>query len=381
LQTQSAIGRLFQKVGDAFRSLTASGRASIAERTANLKEAIAERLRGEFSNPTAAPKEKLPKDYSLRALCSQLHMYKAVQALPASVREAVRNSLPGYMDQITENRRANGRDAEYNVMEHPDEVQEILEKIVKNNPGYTKFEKLEQMTPLINQHQDAIKVAFKAQLTGTIKGDQATRENPAHIHQTHLLDADRCDKITINGLDAKPLLPKALVEKQGAGHAADFSSYEQAVTALIPEQTGEKTPGLARYIATTIAQHTGAGLGIISLLTGTHKDGTMGLPKDAGLGYTDPVTFTPTFATGGSQVVSMDKDGAGVRVRYTMDAPINLRDPDAFSTLPALAVPLKSYTVTVFIPFDQPGGIDDPRFDIESVTVGDPIGPQTAESQ
>lgn len=60
LETQSAAGRFFQKIGDAFRSLTASGRAAIETRNARLHEAMADmcggmrwstRLRRKFRTP------------------------------------------------------------------------------------------------------------------------------------------------------------------------------------------------------------------------------------------------------------------------------------------------------------------------------------------
>ena len=64
LETQSAAGRFFQKIGDAFRSLSASGRAAIETRTARLHEAMADMVRRDalvnpaqtdIPNPVADP--------------------------------------------------------------------------------------------------------------------------------------------------------------------------------------------------------------------------------------------------------------------------------------------------------------------------------------
>ena len=42
LETQGAVARFFQKIGDAFRSLSASGRAAMAERDAAVSRAVDE---------------------------------------------------------------------------------------------------------------------------------------------------------------------------------------------------------------------------------------------------------------------------------------------------------------------------------------------------
>ncbi|WP_144277339.1 hypothetical protein [Mailhella massiliensis] len=45
LETQGAVARFFQKIGDAFRSLSASGRAAMAERDAAVSRAVDEMIR------------------------------------------------------------------------------------------------------------------------------------------------------------------------------------------------------------------------------------------------------------------------------------------------------------------------------------------------
>ena len=44
-ETQGAVARFFQKIGDAFRSLSASGRAAMAERDAAVSRAVDEMIR------------------------------------------------------------------------------------------------------------------------------------------------------------------------------------------------------------------------------------------------------------------------------------------------------------------------------------------------
>ena len=61
LETQSAAGRFFQKIGDAFRSLSASGRAAIETRNTRLHEAMADMVRRDaLVNPAQAEIQRPP---------------------------------------------------------------------------------------------------------------------------------------------------------------------------------------------------------------------------------------------------------------------------------------------------------------------------------
>jgi hypothetical protein len=92
LETQSAAGRLFQKSGDAFRSITSSGRAAIETRNANLNTAMASMLRRDTlvnpaQNEMFSPMTKTQRN----ALVMRFTVAQAVREFPPETRAAAQN--------------------------------------------------------------------------------------------------------------------------------------------------------------------------------------------------------------------------------------------------------------------------------------------------
>ena len=92
LETQSAAGHFFQKIGDAFRSLSAGGRASIETRNARLHEAMADMVRRDaLVNPAQANIPQPPISQLQRSrMCANLAMAGELTKLPPETRAATR---------------------------------------------------------------------------------------------------------------------------------------------------------------------------------------------------------------------------------------------------------------------------------------------------
>ena len=92
LETQSAAGRFFQKIGDAFRSLSASGRAEIETRNTRLHEAMADMVRRDaLVNPAQAEIQRPPiTQIERNRMCASLAMAGELAKLPPESRAAAR---------------------------------------------------------------------------------------------------------------------------------------------------------------------------------------------------------------------------------------------------------------------------------------------------
>jgi hypothetical protein len=92
LETQSVAGRFFQKIGDAFRSLTTAGRAAIETRNTNLHMAMANMLRDDtLVNPTQGEIPRPATQTERNALAMRLGMAQALRNFPPIERAAARN--------------------------------------------------------------------------------------------------------------------------------------------------------------------------------------------------------------------------------------------------------------------------------------------------
>ena len=93
LESQSAVGRFFQKIGDAFRSLTASGRAAIETRNARLHEAMADMVRRDaLVNPAQANiQSPMTERAQHNEFAMRLGLAQGLSKLPKEARAAARN--------------------------------------------------------------------------------------------------------------------------------------------------------------------------------------------------------------------------------------------------------------------------------------------------
>jgi hypothetical protein len=92
LETQGAAGRFFQKIGDAFRSLTSSGRAAIETRNAHLNTAMANMLRDNtLFNPTQGEIPHPMTKTERNSLAMRLGMAQALRNFPPESRAAAQN--------------------------------------------------------------------------------------------------------------------------------------------------------------------------------------------------------------------------------------------------------------------------------------------------
>jgi hypothetical protein len=425
LHTQSAIGKFFQNLGDAFR-LNPKGLEHIRQRNDNLKEAIAEQLRGKVYNPGVNFGADEAKDAVLNMCHSKFLMDKTLRGVPEPRREEVRAVLTDSLakasgipdptkskglvrvflagmdteglskliinsavdkatQDLSEPARGKVRAAlsdhlkenagQPDSPEFYDKVDQLLaEAAAKDNFGLTLHNKFLAQKELIAKHQEAVKTAFQAELTRGIKAHHT--ENPVtNIHKAFLKDCPRTGSVIINGKD---LSVSINVEDNSVSINGKVLSSEER-EAVYGEAIMDMMPGedkaAARYIATTIAQQGGSAISLFYLIAGEGNpddatiDAAMGLPEGSGVGIFG-ADGKPAFSTTPEQI-KLEKHDDHVLVQCTMSAgPILLNSDDGGVVGDeGISTKLTMYTVTVKVPFAQPGGIDNPTFTVEGVTV------------
>jgi hypothetical protein len=257
LETQGAAGRFFQKIGDAFRSITSSGRAAIETRNANLHVAMANMLRdntlinpagGEIS-PPATPAER-------NALAMRLGVVLGLNKFPEESRAAAQNlglqllHLPGVLGPNDSPAQIRGKALEVmNKIRHNDVVCYAL------LCNYTRT--YQQLQPQLDEIGADVRETFTAQK------DRYVNENG--IHTGCFSDASR--NVSING---------AQVLKNAAG-GADKADFTAKLTEMVPNEK-------SRAFVTTMLTQAGL-LGSVlfqAMQLGQAKDNPF-LPGDADL--------------------------------------------------------------------------------------------------
>lgn len=210
LETQSAAGRFFRKIGDAFRSLTASGRAAIETRNARLREAMADMVRRDtLINPTQAEIPNPMAEQTRRnGFIMNLALAPGLSQLPAESRAAARNlalhvlhtkGMPEQGDPAAVSREARA------IMRH-----------IQDNPvlcdglrcDYARGH--DQLQPLLEEMTGDIRTDYMRQKDHNI--------NEEGMHNSYLKDALRGSIRSING------------------HTPDSADFEGEFKALIPDK-------------------------------------------------------------------------------------------------------------------------------------------------
>jgi hypothetical protein len=207
LETQSASGRFFQKIGDAFRSLTSSGRAAIETRNAHLNTAMANMLRdtplvnlaqGEISAPMTQARRN--------ALVMSFTVARAVRDFPPEARAAARNLGLSML-------RLQGLPERGEPAETRGKALAVMNKIrgdeVVFNALHCDYARDHDQ---LERQLDEMSTGFRYEFTR--QKDSQIKENG--MHKNYLLDAERGAVRTIDG--RKP----------------DAANYESEFMALIP---------------------------------------------------------------------------------------------------------------------------------------------------
>lgn len=209
LETQGAAERFFQKIGDAFRSLSAAGRAAIETRNARLHEAMADMARRDaLVNPAQTDIPNPMTEQTRRnEFAMRLSLAQEAGKLPKESRAAARNlalhvlhsrGMPEQGDPASISREAQ------TVMRH-----------IEQNPALRDGLRCDyarghaQLQPLLREMADDIRAEYTRQKDRNISEDG--------MHDTYLKDALRGSVRSINGQ---------------APNAADF---EREFKALIPD--------------------------------------------------------------------------------------------------------------------------------------------------
>jgi hypothetical protein len=191
LETQSAVGRFFQKIGDVFRSITSSGRAAIETRNANLNTAMANMLRRDtLVNPAQgeifSPMTKTQRN----ALVMRFTVARAARDFPPEARAAAQTLGLELL-------RLQGLPEHGNPAETHGKALEVMNKIRDNEMvckvlrccDYARTH--EELRPQLGEMSDHMRDSFRRDKDSLIK--------PNGMHPSYLLDAVRHSVRTING--------------------------------------------------------------------------------------------------------------------------------------------------------------------------------------
>jgi hypothetical protein len=190
LETQSAAGRFFQKIGDAFRSLTPAGRAAIETRVTNLHMAMASLLpQDTLVNPVQGEISRPGTQAGRNALAMRLGLAQALHKFPPEARAAARSlglqllRLPGVLGP---GNSAEIRDKTLAVMNKILNDKVVCNALLRCDYARTHAQ-LEPMLPEIADH-----------LSATFMAQKDLRVNQDGIYRNYLRDAPR-DLRGING--------------------------------------------------------------------------------------------------------------------------------------------------------------------------------------
>ena len=209
LETQSSAGKFFQKIGDAFRSLTESGRASIATRNEKLYAAMANLVRQEsLVNPSQTELPNPMTEQSQRNACiMRLNVAQAALQLPEGARGAARNLAMAEM-------RDKGLLEQGNPATIRREAQAIMQRIQADPVvlnvlqfGYSRSHA--ELQPQLDEMTRDMRETFMTQMDHTI--------GPDGVHSSYPKDAARGSVRSING------------------HAPDTADFSGELVRLIPD--------------------------------------------------------------------------------------------------------------------------------------------------
>ncbi len=210
LETQSAAGRFFQKIGDAFRSLSASGRASIETRNATLHAAMADMLRqNTLVNPAQTDIPHPMTDQAQRnEFTMRLSLAQEASRLPQECRAAARNLALHVLH--SKGMPEQGSPASINR-----EVQATMRHIQQNptlrDGLYCNYSRNHaQLQPMLREMAGDIRAEYMTQKDRNISEDG--------MHNSYLKDALRGSVRSING------------------HAPNVDDFEGEFKALIPDE-------------------------------------------------------------------------------------------------------------------------------------------------
>lgn len=230
LKTQNAAAQFFQKIGDAFRSLTASGQASISARNERLYGAMAEMVRQDNSLPNlaaAGPQQGAAISQAEKnALCMRLEVGRQVASLPLETRTCARNYLQGGLERAgqlegtPEQVRARVRNAAQMMRSRPDLLRAFRQDGAMG--------------------ADA-RAAMMRELTEASRREYARPVQKGHIedgvHDSYLKDARRGSITSINGQPPRmerlnPDVPLAEGEAERI-----FQGLQEQICEFIPNPT------------------------------------------------------------------------------------------------------------------------------------------------
>jgi hypothetical protein len=208
LETESAAGRFFQKIGDAIASLTSSGRAAIERRNAHLDAVMARMLRQEtLVNPTQNEIFSPLTPTQRNAFIMRLAVARAAREFPPESRVAARNLGLNLL-------RLQGLPEQGDPAETRDKALAVMSKIQTDEVvynalhcGYARNDT--QLQPMLSEVGADLRETFMSQKDRNIK------ENG--MHPSYLMDALRGSVRSING--QKP----------------DMANLEGKFKALIPD--------------------------------------------------------------------------------------------------------------------------------------------------
>jgi hypothetical protein len=205
IHKRGKIGTFFQKLGDAFRGISANGKQLIAQRNNNLRAAISGRLNQLFPETRqgvgAAGAEGLRNPAvintykSLQAIDKTLARTFADPPLPAAVRGKLRGAIAHQMDVASQTENINPP-----LMQSPARMQAKLTQMLQN----TCFQDMKKVLaqPAKIQENNA---ALRTRLTDDFKTEFAKEAQQAEInpdtavHASFVKDITR-NPVTINGV-------------------------------------------------------------------------------------------------------------------------------------------------------------------------------------
>jgi hypothetical protein len=207
LETQSASGRFFQKIGDAFRSLTSSGRAAIETRNAHLETAMAHMLRDNTLVNLSQTEISHPLTQTERnALAMRLGVAQTLNKFPEEARAAARNLGLELLRHQGLPERGNPAETRGKALEVMNKI--LGDEVVRNALRCNYARTHEELGTQLSEMSDHLRNAFMRQ-------KDSLKENG--MHQNYLKDAERHAVHTING------------------HPPNYADFENEFLELIPD--------------------------------------------------------------------------------------------------------------------------------------------------
>ena len=325
LQQQSGISKFFQGIADAFRGLTAAGRAGIAERNARLEEAMADLIRRDelLPNLTAGPLPPAGEGARVSINKALANMFTDQILRETGQPETMRATTQKIVQEaLTANPAlAGGND--------PKALKDFVHRTVTQlmsdpqlraamNQGYSKGP--EGVEPVLE--------FMRTDLTETFLAPGQQREiNPeTGVHKAFLADSNRTAP-TINGVQ---LGPGRTMEQCG-------------------QQLMEAVPLPARPIVSLLASQAGLNGSLLMLVVNGLGDGTY-LNSEQPTGEPFPMDKLHYGGQGTEYTITTHPDRVEVQVHFQTKGVLQ---PGHSPTGDGINFPGDDFTVTVSVPLDQ----------------------------